>query len=308
MWLEYKQGLYDKGGVSGDHGLSSRQRWKHAILLLLSLRPKSMPQFAANLSLLYPELAFLDRFAAAARDGFKAVEFLFPYAWEAREIAACLEAHGLQQVLFNAPPGDWDAGERGLACLPGREADFQAGVQRALDYAQVLACPRLHVMAGLTPEGVSLESLRAVYLGNLRWAAQQAAAAGVELLIEPINPRDMPRYFLNRQDQAHVLVDEVGAANLKVQMDLYHCQIVEGDVAMKLRHYLPIGRVGHIQIAGVPARHEPDQGELNYAYLFALLDELAYSGWVGCEYRPARGMEPGGTSAGLGWLRPWLQE
>jgi hydroxypyruvate isomerase len=190
--------------------------------------------------------------------------------------------------------------------LPGREADFQAGVQRALDYAQVLACPRLHVMAGLTPEGVSLESLRAVYLGNLRWAAQQSAAAGVELLIEPINLRDIPRFYLNRQDAAHALVAEVGAANLKVQMDLYHCQIVEGDVASKLRQYLPGGKVGHIQIAGVPERHEPDQGELNYAYLFALLDELAYSGWVGCEYRPARGMQAGGTSAGLGWLQPWL--
>ena len=308
MWLEYKQGLYDKGGVSGDHGLSSRQRWKHAILLLLSLRPKSMPQFAANLSLLYPELAFLDRFAAAARDGFKAVEFLFPYAWEAREIAACLEAHGLQQVLFNAPPGDWDAGERGLACLSSREAEFQAGMQRALDYAKALACPRLHVMAGLMPAGASFESLRPVYVANLHWAAQQAAACDVELLIEPINLRDMPRYFLNRQDEAHALVDEVSAPNLKVQMDLYHCQIVEGDVASKLRQYLPIGKVGHIQIASVPERHEPDQGELNYAYLFALLDELAYSGWVGCEYRPARGMQAGGTSAGLGWLRPWLQE
>ena len=265
-----------------------------------------MPQFAANLSLLYPELAFLDRFAAAGRDGFKAVEFLFPYAWEASEIAARLQAHGLQQVLFNAPPGDWDAGERGLACLPGREVEFQAGVQRALDYAQALACPRLHVMAGLIPTGASLESLRPVYVANLRWAAQQAAARGVELLIEPINPRDMPRYFLNRQQQAHDLVAEVAAPNLKVQMDLYHCQVVEGDVASKLRQYLPGGNIGHIQIAGVPERHEPDQGELNYPYLFSLLDELAYRGWVGCEYRPARGMEPGGTSAGLGWLKPWL--
>ncbi len=267
-----------------------------------------MPQFAANLSLLYPELAFLDRFAAAARDGFKAAEFLFPYAWEAREIAARLRAHGLQQVLFNAPPGDWDAGERGLACLPGRAAEFRAGLHRALDYAQALACPRLHVMAGLIPDGASFESLRPVYLGNLRWAAQQAAACGVELLIEPINPRDMPRYFLNRQQQAHDVLAEVAAPNLKVQMDLYHCQIVEGDVASKLRRYLPGGKVGHIQIAGVPERHEPDSGELNYPYLFALLDELAYSGWVGCEYRPAKGLAPGGTSAGLGWLMPWLHK
>jgi len=267
-----------------------------------------MPQFAANLSLLYPEFAFLDRFAAAARDGFKAVEFLFPYAWEAREIAARLQEHGLQQVLFNAPPGDWDAGERGLACLPGREADFQAGLHRALDYAQALACPRLHVMAGLIPAGASFEAMRPVYLGNLLWAAQQAAACGVELLIEPINLRDMPRYLLNLQTQAHAVVAEVAAPNLKVQMDLYHCQIVEGDVASKLRQYLAGGNVGHIQIAGVPERHEPDIGELNYPYLFSLLDELGYRGLVGCEYRPARGMEPGGTSAGLGWFRPWLQE
>ncbi|MEI6734922.1 MAG: 2-oxo-tetronate isomerase [Comamonadaceae bacterium] len=265
-----------------------------------------MPQFAANLSLLYPELAFLDRFAAAARDGFKAVEFLFPYAWKAQDIAERLQAHGLQQVLFNAPPGDWDSGERGLACLPGREAEFQAGLHRALDCAQALACPHLHVMAGLIPEGASFESLRPVYVDNLRWAAQQALAYGVELLIEPINLRDMPRYFLNRQDQAHAVVAEVAAQNLKVQMDLYHCQIVEGDLATKLRQYLPDGRVGHIQIAGVPERYEPDQGELNYPHLFSLMDELGYSGWVGCEYRPARGMEPGGTSAGLGWLRPWL--
>ncbi len=236
------------------------------------------------------------------------MEFLFPYAWQTREIAARLEAHGLQQVLFNAPPGDWDAGERGLACLPGREVEFRAGVHRALDYARALACPRLHVMAGLIPEDASFESLRPVYVDNLRWAAQQAAANGVELLIEPINPRDMPRYLLNRQAQAHALVAEVAAPNLKVQMDLYHCQIVEGDVATRLRQYLLGGKVGHIQIAGVPERHEPDKGELNYPYLFWPLDELAYRGWVGCEYRPARGMEPGGTSAGLGWLRPWLQE
>ena len=265
-----------------------------------------MPQFAANLSLLYPELAFLDRFAAAARDGFKAVEFLFPYAWEASEIAARLQAHGLQQVLFNAPPGDWDAGERGLACLPGREADFRAGVHRALDYARALACPRLHVMAGLIPKGASFELLRPVYVDNLHWAALEAARHGIDVLVEPINPRDMPRYFLNRQEQAHAVLAEVALPNLKVQMDLYHCQIVEGDVASKLRQYLPSGNIGHIQIAGVPERHEPDIGELNYPYLFSLLDELGYKSWVGCEYRPSRGMEPGGTTAGLGWRKPWL--
>ncbi len=265
-----------------------------------------MPQFAANLSMLYPELEFLDRFEAAACDGFKAVEYLFPYAFEAREIAVRLNAHGLRQVLFNAPPGDWDAGERGLACLSGRAAEFQAGVRQALDYAAVLNCPRVHIMAGLLPAGADRMAHESTYISQLRWATSEAAKQGVELLIEPINPRDMPGYYLNRQDQAHQIVAEVGAPNLKVQMDLYHCQIVEGDLAMKLRQYLPTGRVGHIQIAGVPERHEPDLGELNYLYLFSLLDELGYSGWVGCEYRPRAGLQPGGTSAGLGWLKPYL--
>ncbi len=265
-----------------------------------------MPKFAANLSMLYPELDFLDRFEAAARDGFKAVEYLFPYAFEGREIAARLEAHGLQQVLFNAPPGDWDGGERGMACLPGREAEFRAGMAQALEYAQALACPRIHVMAGLLPAGTERETLYATYTSNLRWAAAEAARQGVEVLIEPINTRDIPRFFLNRQDHAHEVVADVGAVNLKVQMDLYHCQIVEGDLAMKLRQYLPTGNVGHVQIAGVPQRHEPDVGELNYPYLFSVLDELGYAGWVGCEYRPQAGSQTGGTSAGLAWLKPWL--
>ena len=264
-----------------------------------------MPRFAANLSLLYPELDFLARFAAAARDGFQAVEYLFPYAWPAAELAARLQAHGLQQVLFNAPPGDWDAGERGLASLPGREAEFRAGFEQALDYAGALHCPRVHVMAGLAPPGADPAVLQATYLNNLRWAAAQAAPQGVTVLIEPINLRDMPGYFLSRQAQAHAVVAEVGAPNLKVQMDLYHCQIMEGDVAMKLRQYLPTGRVGHLQIAGVPERHEPDTGELNYPYLFALLDALGYDGWVGCEYRPQRGAQASGTSDGLGWFTPY---
>ncbi|MES2879642.1 MAG: 2-oxo-tetronate isomerase [Pseudomonadota bacterium] len=262
-----------------------------------------MPQFAANLSMLYPELDFLDRFEAAARDGFKAVEYLFPYAFEPQDIAARLQAHGLQQVLFNAPPGNWDGGERGLACLPGREAEFRAGFAQALTYAQALACPRIHVMAGLRPEGGERATIDDCYLNNLRWAATQAHPQGVQVLIEPINTRDMPGFYLTRQDQAHAIVQAVGASNLKVLMDLYHCQIVEGDVAMKLRTYLPTGRVGHVQIAGVPDRHEPDGGELNYPYLFALLDEFGYAGWVGCEYRPRLGAQPGGTSAGLAWLK-----
>ena len=268
-----------------------------------------MPRFAANLSMLYPELEFLDRFEAAARDGFKAVEYLFPYAWEASEIAARLQANGLRQVLFNAGPGNWDSGERGLACLPGREADFRLAVEQALTYAQALECPRIHVMAGLVPAGSSRVLLRATYVANLRYAAALAAKQGVDLLIEPINTRDIPGFFLNRQDDAHRLIAEIGAANVKVQFDLYHCQVVEGDVATKIRQYLPTGRVGHFQIAGVPQRHEPDLGELNYLYLFGVIDEVAaacgWQGWVGCEYRPARGSEHGGTSAGLDWLRRW---
>jgi len=268
-----------------------------------------MPRFAANLSMLYNEHPFLERFAAAAADGFTAVEYLFPYDFTAQELARQLADHGLQQVLFNAPPGDWNAGERGLACLPGRQAEFRTGIQRALDYAHTLNCPRIHVMAGLVPSGAERAELQRTYEDNLAWAAQQAQAAGRTLLIEPINPRDIPGFFLNRQDEAHRIVQAIGSPHLKVQMDLYHCQIVEGDVAMKLRQYLPTGRVGHIQIAGVPQRHEPDLGELHHPYLFEVIDELSaacgWDGWVGCEYRPARGTAPGATSQGLGWLRAW---
>ena len=264
-----------------------------------------MPRFAANLSMLYNEHTFLDRFAAAAADRFEAVEYLFPYAFAADDIAQRLTDHGLQQVLFNAPPGDWDAGERGIACLPGREAEFRDGFERALAYADALGCPRIHVMAGLAPQGVERARLQAVYEGNLAWAAERAAVAGRNVLIEPINPRDMPGYLLNRQDEAHRIVQAIGATNLQVQFDLYHCQIVEGDVAMKLRQLLPTGRVGHLQIASVPMRHEPDLGELNYPYLFDVIDEVSaacgWQGWVGCEYRPARGAVVGGTSDGLGW-------
>ena len=256
-----------------------------------------MPRFAANLSLMYGEHAFLDRFAAAERDGFDAVEFLFPYEHPAGLLASLLKDHGQQQVLFNVSPGDFSAGERGLAGMPGCEARFKTAVAQALQYAQALGCPRLHVMAGLLPAGGERSEMHATYIRNLAWAAQQAAGVGVDLLIEPINRRDMPGYFLNRQDEAHAVVAEVGAANLKVQMDLYHCQVVEGDLAMKLRQHLPTGRVGHIQVAGVPERDEPDGGELNYPYLFELIDSLGYTGHIGCEYRPRAG-----TSAGLGWL------
>ena len=256
-----------------------------------------MPRFAANLSWMYTELPFLDRFAAAAGDGFQAVECLFPYEHAPELLAGLLKAHGLRQVLFNAPSGDWAAGERGLACLPGRETEFRAGVVQALDCARVLGCSRIHVMAGLA-QGDPAMHWR-TFAANLAWAAPLAEAMGIELLIEPINTRDMPHYFLNRQVQAHEMVLAIGAPNLKVQMDLYHCQVSEGEVATHLRRYLPTGRVAHLQIAGVPGRHEPDLGELDFTPLFELIDELGFNGWVGCEYRP-HGAD---TSAGLGWLR-----
>jgi len=260
-----------------------------------------MPQFAANLSMMYAELPFLERFGAAAADGFKAVEYLFPYAQPQAELAQRLADHGLRQVLFNAPPGRFDAGERGIACLPGREDEFRRSwLEQALPYAAALRCPRVHVMAGLIPSDAERAALRATYLANLAWAAHEAASAGLDVLIEPINRRDIPGYFLNRQDDAHEVVAEVGANNLKVQMDLYHCQIVEGDLAMKLRKYLPTGKVGHLQIAGVPDRHEPDDGEVNHPYLFGLIDALGWHGHIGCEYRPS-----GATSAGLGWFAPY---
>ncbi len=279
-----------------------------------------MPKFAANLSMMYTELPFLDRFEAAAEDGFKGVEYLFPYAYPAAELAARLKANGLSQVLFNAPPGGLDAasiakawdvdGSKGTACIPGREAEFKAGVVLALAYAEALHCPRIHLMAGLIPHGLNREDVQSVYISNLRWAANEAAKAGLDVLMEPINTRDIPRFFLNRQDHAHDIIGQVGAPNLKVQMDLYHCQIVEGDVAMKIRTYLPTGNVGHFQVAGVPERQEPDIGELNYPYLFSVIDEVGgalpnggWQGWVGCEYRPKKGGQPGGTSAGLGWAK-----
>ncbi|NKZ14083.1 hydroxypyruvate isomerase family protein [Mycolicibacterium septicum DSM 44393] len=257
-----------------------------------------MPRFAANLSMMYVEHAFLDRFAAAAADGFTAVEYLFPYAYPAEQLRGRLDANGLRQVLFNAPPGDFEAGERGVASIPGREAEFRDGFRRALDYAETLDCPRVHVMAGLAPAGSDREERLAVYRGNLAWAAGQAGGSGVDVLIEPINQRDMPGYLLSLQDEAHHIVGQIGAPNLKVQLDLYHCQITEGDVTVRLRTDIPTGRVGHLQIAGVPDRHEPDSGELAIDYLLAVIDETGFDGWIGCEYRPAAG-----TSEGLGWLR-----
>lgn len=257
-----------------------------------------MPRFAANLSMLYPQHDFLARFSAAASDGFEAVEYLFPYDFTAAEIKLRLEDFGLTQALFNAPAGDWGSGERGIASLPGRESEFRDGFQKALEYAAVLGNDRIHVMAGLLPSEELRQKHHAVYLENLSHAAQEAAKAGITVLIEPINTRDMPGFFLNRQDQGQAVCKQVGAYNLKVQFDFYHCQIVEGDVISKLRR--DFAGVGHIQIAGVPDRHEPNLGEVNYPWLFEEIDRLGYTGWVGCEYRPK-----GDTSEGLQWLRDW---
>ena len=255
-----------------------------------------MPRFAANLTLLFNEVPFLDRFALAARAGFAGVEFLFPYEYATQDITDRLAAHALQNVLFNMPPGDWAAGERGIAALPGREEEFRCGLEKAIAYAKALGTPRLHAMAGIRPEDADSAQMHATYLANLRLACAEAARHGITVLIEPINTRDMPGYFLNTQAQAHAIREEIGAPNLKVQMDFYHVQIMECDIAMKLRRWLP--HIGHIQIAGVPERNEPDTGEISYGYLFQLMDQLGYAGWVGCEYRPARS-----TAEGLGWMR-----
>lgn len=276
-----------------------------------------MPRFAANLTMMYPDLAFLDRFEAAARDGFRAVEYLFPYAYPAAELAARLKGNGLQQVLFNMPPAGltqedmvsaWDRGERGTACHPGREAEFRAGLALALDYAEALDCPRVHTVVGKRPRGVSAAEADQALVAHLQWAAQQAARIGRDLLLEPINPRAIPDFHLQRQDHAHALVDAIGASNVKVQMDLFHCQIVEGDLSTKITQYLPTGRVGHFQIADVPARHEPGTGELNWDHLFGLIDRMAeetgWNGWVGCEYIPAD-TGSGGTSRGLAWMQKY---
>jgi 2-dehydrotetronate isomerase len=258
-----------------------------------------MPRFAANLTMMYTEHAFLDRFAAAAKDGFQAVEYLFPYEFPAAEIKVRLDANGLTQALFNAPPGDWAGGERGIASLPGREEEFRRSIDTALDYTRVIGNRKLHVMAGLIGADQPREKHREVYLNNLAYAAKAAQADGVMITIEPINTRDMPGFFLTHQHEAQAICAEVGAPDLKVQFDCYHCQIVEGDLAVKLKR--DIAGIGHIQIAGVPERHEPDTGELNYPYLLELIDALGYDGYIGCEYRPRAG-----TSAGLGWLKPYL--
>jgi hydroxypyruvate isomerase len=257
-----------------------------------------MPRFAANISMMFTELPFLDRFEAAAKAGFQAVEFLFPYDFPAAEIAARLKATGLSQVLFNAPPGDWTKGERGQAALPGRQAEFREGFLRALDYAAALSCPRIHVMSGLAPAGVAHDTMTGVLAANLAWAAEKAAPAGVKPVIEPINHRDIPGFFLNTTDQAAAVIAAVGADAVGLQFDLYHCQITEGDLVKRVEKHLPL--IAHMQVADNPGRNEPGTGEVNWPFVFAKIDALGFRGWIGCEYKPA-----GETVAGLGWFAPY---
>ena len=257
-----------------------------------------MPRFAANLSFMFPEHPFLDRFGAATAAGFTAVEFLFPYAFPAKDIRARLEEHGLTQALFNLPPGNFDAGERGIACLAERVDEFRDNVATALSYAETLGCRTLHCMAGLKPQGLPEAELLEVYRRNLTWAAAECRSAGRTLVVEPLNARDAPGYLLNTTGLARQVIKEVGADNLKLQLDLYHCQITEGDLAVHIRDNADL--TAHVQIAGVPDRHEPDTGEVNYPYLFDVLDATGYTGFIGCEYRPK-----GRTEDGLGWFAPY---
>lgn len=258
-----------------------------------------MPRFAANLSMLFTELDFLDRFEAAAKAGFKGVEYLFPYAWPADELVERLQAHGLTQVLHNLPAGDWDAGERGIACHPDRVEEFRESVDKALEYAGALGCGQLNCLAGIRPEGVSQAEARRTLVENLRFAAGRLGQEGLKLLAEPINTRDIPGFFLCHTAQALDIFEAVGADNLYLQYDAYHMQIMEGDLAPTIERHL--GRIAHVQVADNPGRHEPGTGEINYPFLFDWLDRLGYTGWIGCEYKPAAG-----TEAGLGWVRPYL--
>ncbi|MDZ5077556.1 2-oxo-tetronate isomerase [Nesterenkonia sp. HG001] len=256
-----------------------------------------MPRFAANLSMLFTELPFLDRFQAVADAGFTGVEYLFPYDHEASVVAEARRRAGVEQVLFNMPPGDWAAGERGLATLPGREGEFRAGVETALWYAEALGCRQLHAMAGVPgADAGTPQELRERYVARVRHAAEQAAAHGMRVLIEPINTRDMPGYFLDSVDLARDLIQEIDHPSVALQLDLYHAQVIQGDLTELIR--ATAGITAHVQIASVPDRHEPDGGELDLTHLLSVLEETGYTGWIGCEYRPA-----GETQAGLGWLQ-----
>ncbi|MBK7529493.1 hydroxypyruvate isomerase [Piscinibacter sp.] len=254
-----------------------------------------MPRFAANLSMLFTEVPFIERFDRAARAGFGSVEFLFPYAHTPGEVAAKVRGNRLSVVLHNLPAGDWDAGERGIACLPDRVDEFRAGVAKAIEYATALGAPQLNCLAGKVPLGASDDLLRKTFVANLKYAAAELKKANLRLLIEPINTYDIPGFYLNRTAQAISIMDEVGADNLFLQYDIYHAQRTEGELAATMEKH--IARIGHIQVADNPGRNEPGTGEIHYHFLFAQLDRIGYKGFVGCEYKPKNG-----TEAGLVWL------
>ncbi len=260
-----------------------------------------MPKFAANLTFFYNEHAFLDRFAAAARAGFSGVEYLFPYDFDKNRLAEQLHQHKLTQVLHNLPAGDWPGGERGIACHPNRVGEFQDGVGRAIEYATTLGCKQLNCLAGLAPAGVAPDRMRATFVSNLKFAAQKLKQSGIKLLIEAINTRDMPGFYLNRTQQALDIIAEVGSDNLYLQYDIYHMQVMEGDLATTIEKNLEL--IPHMQLADNPGRHEPGTGEINYAFLFEFIDRIGYTGWIGCEYKPATT-----TDAGLGWITPYIRK
>jgi len=255
-----------------------------------------MPKFSANLSMLFTEHDFLDRFDAAARAGFRGVEYLGPYDHPAETVAARLKKNGLTQVLFNLPSGDWAGGERGIAILPDRVEEFRRGVDAAIDYARALGCGQVNCLAGIAPEGADRQKLEDVFVGNLKFAAERLGNAGIKLLIEPINTRDIPGFFLTGTKQALGIMERVGSNNLHLQYDIYHMQIMEGDLARTMEANLP--RIAHIQLADNPGRHEPGTGEINYPFLYEFIDRIGYPGWIGAEYKPKAG-----TEAGLGWFK-----
>jgi hydroxypyruvate isomerase len=259
-----------------------------------------MPRFSANLSMMFNEVPFLDRFGNAAKAGFRGIEFLFPYDLPAARIREQLEEHDLQMVLFNMPAGDWAAGDRGLACDPARIGECRDGVGKAVEYAHALGCDRIHCMAGLAPRGLSDGAIRETYIANLQFAGRELARHGMTLLIEAINTRDVPGFYLSSSRQAFEIMDAADVPNLRFQYDLYHMQIMEGDLAPTIERHL--ARIAHIQLADTPGRHEPGTGEINYPFIFAFLDNIGYDGWIGCEYRPS-----GKTEDSLGWIRPSLK-
>ena len=258
-----------------------------------------MPKFAANLTMLFNEIDFPERFEAAAKAGFKGVEYLFPYPYPAEQLAGLLQQHKLAQVLHNLPAGDWAKGERGIACQPERVGEFQDGVGKAIGYARTLGCKQLNCLVGIAPQGVSADQVRATVLANLKFAAQALKEAGIKLLIEPVNTFDIPGFYLNRTAQALDLIAAVGSDNLYLQYDIYHMQRMEGELANSIKANLP--KIAHLQLADNPGRNEPGTGEINYPFLFQFIDQLGYDGWIGCEYKPRTT-----TTDGLGWLKSSL--